>query len=229
MNKTKSILRLAISIAIVFTFSCSGDDDSDKSKGKGNNIANYKTIQIGVQVWMAENLDYHITGSDCWDVDPAYGCLYSWATAMALPSGCNSSSCASQISTKHRGICPSGWHIPSDAEWTKLIDFIGGSAKAGTRLKATSGWEDYDGGKSGNGTDNFSFSALPAGTGGICSGCGRCMAGYAGFFGYFGSWWTATEHDDCLAYNYEIYNDSAKVYSFGTVKNDLYSVRCVQD
>ncbi|MCL1967542.1 MAG: hypothetical protein FWF67_06635 [Fibromonadales bacterium] len=79
----------------------------------------YKTIEIGEQIWMAENLNYNVSGSICDErEDPAcnYGRFYNWAIAMALPSSCNSSSCASQIDTKHQGICPTGWHIPSIAE-----------------------------------------------------------------------------------------------------------------
>jgi len=60
---------------------------------------------------MAENLNYNVSGSECYEDDPncaKYGRLYNWATAMALPSDCNSKSCASQISEKHKGICPSG-------------------------------------------------------------------------------------------------------------------------
>jgi len=110
---------------------------------KGNDIANYKTVQIGEQMWMAENLNYHVQGSRCYDNDPAncdkYGRVYDWPTAMALPY-CRFSLCSSQVGAKHQGICPNGWHIPSNADWDKL--------------KATIG----------NGEDTYEFSALGDGS-----------------------------------------------------------------
>jgi len=158
---------------------------------KGNNIANYRTVRIGTQTWMAENLNYNVSDSKCYaegkkDVSAdsiakncaKYGRLYRWATAMALPESCNNEniSCASQISAKHNGICPIGWHLPSTAEWNILMKFINPSCKnysinnictdAGTKLKATSGWNNRTDGTSGNGTDDYGFSALPGGYGG---------------------------------------------------------------
>ena len=71
---------------------------------------------------MAENLNYAVEGSKCYNNLESncntYGRLYDWATAMGLPSSCNSSNCSNQVETKHRGICPAGWHIPSSLEWT---------------------------------------------------------------------------------------------------------------
>jgi uncharacterized protein (TIGR02145 family) len=164
---------------------------------KGNSISNYKTVKIGDQTWMAENLNYDVPGSKCYgeggiikmDEDynvtiitlsdgeiqfncNTYGRLYDWATAMALPSDCNSSSCASQVSAKHRGICPSGWHIPSNEEWDALYRYADGtngtsspyhSVTAGKFLKAKNGWNNC--GTSGSGKtysceDAKGFSAL---------------------------------------------------------------------
>ncbi len=190
---------------------------------KGNDIANYRTVQIGEQVWMAENLDYDVSGSKCYNNDPAnceiYGRLYDWATAMVLPNCGYGTSCDSQIGEKHRGICPSGWHIPSFAEWTTLgtVD-----SHAGTKLKATSGWDYYQG-KSGNGTDDYGFAALPGGNG--YSGGGF---GYVGKYGY---WWSATEDAAKYASRMAMYYDEDEVYYTvgGNGKDLLYSVRCVED
>ncbi len=134
----------------------------------------YKVTHIGSQFWMAENLNFKVEGCSedatiagmsradylcpCSNDNCAlYGRVYSWATAMAIDPTCDNSYCVSQIAEKHQGICPKNWHIPSSAEWDKLIEDVGGSSTAGQMLKAQSGWS------SGNGMDAFGFSALPGG------------------------------------------------------------------
>ncbi len=142
----------------------------------------YKTVKIGDQVWMAENLNYAYTGvpynydndasdsiSWCYGNDPAkctkYGRLYTLAAAMDSAGtwttngkGCgNNKTCSPTYPV--RGVCPDGWHLPTYAEWYTLINAVGGSSVVG-KLKSTSGWKN-----SGNGTDDFGFSAFPAGYG----------------------------------------------------------------
>jgi len=101
----------------------------------------YKTIKIGNQTWMAENLVYNASGSKCSSSTGCdkYGRLYDWKAAMTS--------------------CPSGWHLPTDLEWDVLIATVGGAATAGEKLKAKEGW-----GGSGNGDDDFGFRALPGGS-----------------------------------------------------------------
>ncbi|MDR0287618.1 MAG: hypothetical protein LBI03_07965, partial [Clostridiales bacterium] len=171
---------------------------------------------------MAENLNYRGTEPDtigkCYSNNTSnckkYGRLYNWATAMALSTSCNSSFCASQVSAKHQGICPSGWHIPSNADLDALMTAVGVSA--GTKLKATSGWNN-----NGNGTDNYGFSALPGG-GGNSNG---------NFYnvGDDGRWWSSTEGSADYAY-YRIMDGNRTVVSLGNGdKTVLKSVRCLQD
>jgi len=193
---------------------------------------NYETVKIGTQTWFQGNLNYEVEGSKCYNNDPAncekYGRLYNWAMAMDLPSSCNTRSCASSINAKHRGVCPNGWHIPSDADWNVLMKFLNPScsnnsscAGAGTKLKATNGWND-NGSKSGNGTDNYGFAALPGGDGNT--------NGEFYDVGEIGVWWATTESYGVDAYSRGIrYNEervirgtSPKVYIF-------YSIRCIQD
>jgi len=201
--------------------------------GKGNDISKYKTKQIGTQTWMAENLDYNVSGSKCYyNIETnctTYGRLYDWATAMALPAACNTSSCKGQITRKHKGICPTGWHIPSDAEWNTLMRFVNPNcsdnnyvcADVGTKLKATSGWNDYNG-RSGNGEDTYEFAALPGG-GGYSDGSFYSV-------GYNGYWCSATEIDASYAYYRYMYYYTEDVYRNYTNKsNSLFSVRCLQD
>ena len=174
----------------------------------------YNTVVIGTQTWMARNLNYEASGSKCNNCD-TYGRHYDWATAMNLPSSCNSSTCASQIGTPHRGICPSGWHIPSDAEWTTLTTFVGSSS--GTKLKANSPlWN------SGKGTDDFGFAALPGGHG--------SSGGSSYDVGDFGYWWSASENYANNAYYRSMYYYGGSVgRNYYNKSNYLFSVRCLQD
>jgi uncharacterized protein (TIGR02145 family) len=154
---------------------------SSSSSAKSGSV---ESVKIGNQVWMKKNLNVTTaSGSWCYGNNPAncdkYGRLYDWATAMNLPSSCNTSSCASQIKAKHRGICPEGWHVPTNAEWKTLTDFVG--SPAGKKLKS----------KSGNGTDDFGFSALPGGN----RGGSFSLAELGGY------WWSATEYNATDAYN----------------------------
>jgi uncharacterized protein (TIGR02145 family) len=232
--KIKPVLFSAgIVLATIFTFSCSsGDDDVGGGNGGGGNggggngsntcSANFRTVRIGTQTWMAENLNCDVSGSKCYNNDPAncakYGRLYNWSTAMNLPSNCNENSCLSQIQSKHRGICPSGWHIPSEADWDILVDYAGGYSVAGSKLKSTSGW-NY----SGNGTDQYGFSALPGGLG--------YSDGSFSSVGSLGYWWSASEFGDGNygAYSRDLYYGSDDAYWNIISKSFLQSVRCVQD
>ena len=178
----------------------------------------YKKVTIGKQVWMAENLNYDdtvITSDVCLDNDTSncakYGRLYDWATAMggARSSSANPSGV--------QGVCPAGWHLPSDAEWTVLTDAVGGLNTAGTKLKSSTGWNNYSGIPVG--TNEYGWSALPGG------GC--FWDGSFTNTGYDGNWWSATENDALNAsYRYMLYRiesvDRDIIY-----KTSLYSVRCV--
>jgi uncharacterized protein (TIGR02145 family) len=184
----------------------------------------YNTVKIGSQTWMARNLNYDVPGNDsdvCYGNDAEncvkYGRLYDWATAMALPGCGYGTSCASQIQAKHKGICPTNWHIPSDDEWSTLFDYVG--SPVGTRLKASTGWNPYDGVPAG--TDEFGFSALPGGYGN--------SAGSFDNAGNYGYWWSATEGNGYYAYyRYMDYLNEHALWSYND-KSLLFSVRCLQD
>ena len=137
----------------------------------------YKTVTIGTQVWMAENLniDYQVNGvsygSYCYYNKDAncdtYGRLYTWGAAMDSAGiyssdgkGCgNENECTP--AKRVRGVCPEGWHLPNDKEWDTLLTYAGrDSNKSFASLKASSGWEEKC-----NGTDSLGFSAKPAGIG----------------------------------------------------------------
>jgi uncharacterized protein (TIGR02145 family) len=182
----------------------------------------YRWTKIGTQTWMAENLAYlpgvnaksdnssivakyyvySYDGTSVSDIKASrnyttYGVLYNWAAAGSA--------------------CPSGWHLPSSAEWTTLESYEGGSSTAGTSLKATSGWERYSGISN---LDTYGFSALP---GGYYYGLDFTHAFQ------FGYWWTATEIDATDAYYRRMYCGDADVHSYSNSKGLGFSVRCVQN
>ncbi len=187
----------------------------------------YKTVKIGDQVWMAENLNYETDNSFCYN-DSAeycekYGRLYTWAAAMDSAGtwstngkGCGYGKTCSPTYPV-RGVCPEGWRLLTRTEWETLFNAVGGQSVAGTKLKSTSGWNG-----NGNGTDAFSFSALPAG-----------YRYYNGDFSYEGSdayFWSFSEYSSftafyvSLGYDY----DYASLLSY-EIKYYGFSVRCVKD
>jgi len=186
----------------------------------------YKTVKIGEQTWMAENLNFNAKGSKCYDNKPAnctkYGRLYNWETAMKA--------------------CPVGWHLPSKDEFQTLVDAAGGAEVAGNALKAKNGWAwNEEANISGNGTDNYGFSALPGGTYHyyILSSSTSYYRYFSG--GNFGSWWSASDGgdeneeyvDDDYAYDLSMGYRSGKTYitADGEIPNkgNFYSVRCIKD
>ena len=247
MSKTKGFLLAAgIVLAMAFTFSCSsgggegdvssssyggGDPPSSSSTGGGvvygtsvtYDNDTYPTVVIGSQTWFAKNLNYNPNSgsSACYENEDSncavYGRLYDWATAMGLPSSCNSANCSSQIQSKHRGICPVGWHIPTHLDWETLLDYAGGHWVAGTKLKAISGWNG-----NGNGTDQYGFSALPGG--GLSDGNFKNVGNY-------GFWWFTNDSEDRIgaAWSWFMVYDDDKVDANIYYRSSLFSVRCVQD
>jgi uncharacterized protein (TIGR02145 family) len=268
MSKTVSefALTAGLVLAMALTFSCSSDDDGGGGGGnengggggdKGNDIGNYRTVVIGTQTWMAENLNYAVEGSKCYDNDPAncdkYGRLYDWATAMAFPPSCNENSCSSQIQQPHQGICPSGWHIPSKGDLDVLMEAVDTS---GTKLKATSGWpvfdvleerfivtpdgtqdlydvfseeEDIQRIKSMPGWPNsISFNGTDEfGFSALPGGGGS--DGRFGAVGYIGYWWSTSEDSNSRARHGYMRFDRNGVIWNGDDKSLLLSVRCLQD
>jgi len=204
---TKFALTATLGLAITFTFAQKAAAEKPPEKAAVGTFMDirdnktYKTVKIGEQVWMAENLNYEAEGSRCYDNKPAnclkYGRLYDWETAMKA--------------------CPKGWHLPSDDEWVTLTDFVGGSSTAGTKLKATSGWNE-----NGNGTDAYGFAALPGGYG---------YSGYSSGIGNGGHWWSGIENIANIAdkaYRRSIGPHRETAYRYNDDKDNLQSVRCLQ-
>lgn len=148
--------------------------------GRDNQV--YRTVTIGTQTWMAENLNYKPVGIDsgwCYDNSTdscsKYGRLYTWAAAMGLNDSCNTKTCSTQVASIQQGICPAGWHVPSGAEWTLLTDTTLVDSTATTELKSIFGWLSIpDSNIAADGSigyilvadssaDRYGFRALPAG------------------------------------------------------------------
>jgi uncharacterized protein (TIGR02145 family) len=160
----------------------------------------YKTVKIGSQTWMAENLNTEKGNSVCYGNNPANcqkcGRLYDWATAMKA--------------------CPKGWHLPTDAEWTALGNAVGSSSTAGTMLKSKSGWDS-----GGSGIDKHDFSALP---------CGRYYDGKFLYYGLLAQFWSATESSKSHALGIGLDARNADMSIGNLNKSlYLRSVRCLQD
>jgi len=164
----------------------------------------YRTVKIGNQVWMTENLAYNAVGSKCYGNDESncqiYGRLYYWDTAMK--------------------VCPKGWHLPTKAELDILTTASGGEDTGGKFLKAISGWNDCKG-KSGNGTDAYGFSALPG-------GLGFPIRNFSNI-GNNGYWWSTSEDNSHNAYSWIISYNTELIYGGSSKKGFLFSVRCLKD
>lgn len=179
----------------------------------------YRTVRIGTQIWMAENLDHEVDGSwwfdNSEDSGKKYGRLYTWAATLDLPASCNAG-CASLVQPKHQGICPDGWHIPSDAEWDALMTTIGGSDSAAKRIKSRAGWFNL-----GNGTDAYGFRAMPGGY--------RHFQAHFDYPSTYGYWWSATDFDGTNAWFRFMKYGSPQVFRGKNSKDLGLAARCVQD
>jgi len=178
---------------------------------------------------MAENLNYDVPNNItdvCYNDEPdncdIYGKLYDWATAMDLPSICNTSTCSNKVISKHQGICPSGWHIPNYIEWNNLIDYVETpgicTECAGKKLRTESLWSTTNGTYIA-GTDDYGFAALPGGS-------------YTSIFSNLsvgGSWWDSGNDNNSFAYLWFMTNYMANTQRANNTKTFRYSVRCVKD
>ena len=200
----------------------------------------YRTVKVGDQWWMAENLNYAYSESDdgldslsyCYESRPqncdVYGHLYTWSAAMDSAAvfgengkGCGKDSICSPIMPV-RGICPKGWHLPDTSDWGKLFTAIGGKPKAGTLLKTDTSWSSW-----GGGNDAYGFSVNS-----VRFGRKSDFNGNYGFAGCWARFWTSrqdlyTSSGNALYYEFEYDKDKVSLLLRG--KSDGLSVRCVKD
>jgi uncharacterized protein (TIGR02145 family) len=188
----------------------------------------YNTVTIGTQIWMAANLKTThyadgtaiakvtdnttwsnlITGAYCWynndsaTYENLYGKLYNWYTVV-----------------DSRNLCPTGWHVPSDAEWTTLTTYLGGERVAGGKLKetGTAHWVSPNTGA----TNETGFAALPGGI--------RVDGGTFYYVGLSGSWWSSTESSSDDAWYRAMHYHLRFVHSSSPNELHGFSVRCLRD
>jgi uncharacterized protein (TIGR02145 family) len=211
---------------LMLTNSCEKDDNNTTGTVTDIDGYLYHTVTIGTQVWMVENLkttkyrdgtsipkvtennawgnlttgaycDYNNTPSN----SATYGKLYNW---YAVNTG---------------KLCPTGWHVATDAEWTTLTTFLGGESIAGDKLKETgiTHWNSPNTGA----TNETGFTALPGGY--------RLYDGPFYSIGYYGYWWSATEDNATHAWSRNMSYNSSDVDRNANNKELGFSVRCVRD
>lgn len=194
----------------------------------------YKTVEIGTQTWMAENLNYSdsvttpslLNRNWCYN-DESKNCdlagrLYTWSAAIDSVKlytdksvDCGEGKTCVLPDTVY-GICPPGWHLPDTTEWRNLFNAVRGESGAGTVLASQRGWwSEYNRGK-----NTYGFSALPAGR------------RYYGLFyddGYDAFFWSATEYSNGFAYNMYLLYGLGNAFLNDNGKGNGFSVRCVKD
>ena len=236
----KKILLGFIAIGLLTFVGCEKEDDTDSVDGTTDYSSikygegatdidgnTYQSVTIGTQEWMSENLKTskysdgtsipNITDDTEWSNDTigacshydndssqyesTYGKLYNW---YAVETG---------------KLCPTGWHVPTDAEWTVLTDYLGTnghSGAEGTALKATSGWSSNR-----NGTDAYGWNGLP---GGGCSPNGSFHD-----IGNDGYWWSSSENETSSAWCNDFFGSEQSVIKNENSKKYGNSVRCLRD
>lgn len=187
----------------------------------------YQTVTIGTQVWMAENLAYlpNVVGPGTGSPTSPYYYVYSYnGNSVSAAKGTSTYTTYGVLYNwpAAKNACPSGWHLPSDTEWTKLTTYLGGEFVAGGKLKesGTSHWNWPNT----NATNETGYTALPGGD-----------RNYNGTFifshlGSYGSWWSATgSNAEGAAWYRGMNNIDIFVYRNYYNKEMGYSVRCVKD
>jgi uncharacterized protein (TIGR02145 family) len=222
------------------TWSSGGVCPTRPTSGYGGNIIDldgnsYKTVYIGTQKWLAENLKVSkyndgtaipnesddtqwsdLTGAWAYynndaSNDSKYGKLYNWYAVSPTTNG-------------NKNVCPTGWHVPTDVEWTILTDYLGGEMVSGGKMKEV-GLTNWNGGRSGKNVDatNTSlFTGLPGGY--------RTNKGLFSLFGGYGYWWSSSENNNTYDAWFRYLNSQSGIavrYNF--VQGMGLSVRCLRD
>lgn len=197
----------------------------------------YRTVRIGRQLWLAQNMNHRTEGSWCYnnrsETCETIGRLYDWAAAMDLPRKYLSKTTEGLLSAKHQGVCMEGWHVPSEQDMKTLVNYVeeknaeleGVVEAVGTSLKSEKGWANCETEDEVcvPPTNRYGFGALPAGR--------RHADGSFNDIGYDSGFWISAESPNGIHAPYwDLYYSSDKFWgSYSNRKKVAYSVRCIKD
>ena len=238
---------IVMGLVLILTTSCKKEDDNNNPASitdKDGNV--YTTVTIGTQVWMVENLKTtkysdgtsipNVTDKETWaGLTSAAYCWYNNDAATYKATYCALYNWYAKDAASNGGknICPTGWHVPNDAEWTILTDYLtnndygygGSGGEIAKSMAATSGWTAHPtAGKVGNdqaSNNSSGFTALPSGY--------RLIDGAFYYVGYFSFWWSATEDNATYAWYRSMFYGYSAVTRGSTSKRNGFSVRCLKD
>jgi uncharacterized protein (TIGR02145 family) len=235
MKKKNNLLIYLLSIMVlllILTNSCKKDEDNNNNPPPDNTVTDidgnvYHIITIGTQVWMVENLRVtryrngdpipNVTDAKQWELLKSGGyCIYDNNSANSSVYGFLYNWYA--VSDTHN-LAPTGWHIPTDLEWTTLTTFLGGENVAGGKLKETDTihWMIPNKGA----TNETGFTALPGGI--------RNFMGAFTTIRDYGGWWSSTKYETEFAYYRYITFNAINTSRFNCIKSYGLSVRCLKD
>lgn len=229
MKKAKQfwVLPLIMGVILFSIYSCEKEEKSDPVTDADGNV--YSTVSLGTQIWMAENLKtlkyqngdlIGTTTPATLDITDMSSPKYQWAYGGSE----SNVTVYGRLYTLHavtdsRNVCPVGWHLPTDIEWTTLTTYLGGASVAGGKLKetATTHWLSPNTGA----TNEKNFTALPGGY--------RSQNGEFTGIGISGYWWSSTENTTISSWNRTMSYGSSEVGRNGSYQGNGFAVRCVKD
>ena len=190
---------------------------------------NYQTVIIGSQEWMKENL--RVTKYSNGNSIPNIIDAYEWAGIFS-GAWCHNNNNSQYENTygklynwyvvsDSRNVCPIGWHVPTDGEWTILTDYLGGEAVAGVKMKSTSGWNS-----NGNGTNESGFSGLPGGRRTV--NVSSSSYGIFQLVGGLGHWWSSTFQTGVCSYARQLWFWDEFCSQYGPTSMSGLSIRCIK-
>ena len=233
-----SHLLLTAGIAALLMTGCKKEENNPDDKPspsvstgtvKDHENISYKTVKIGTQWWMAENLRVtrYRNGDTIGTTYPSILSIasesnpkYQWAfDGLEANAGVLGRLYTAHVLTDSRGICPAAWHIPTEAEWNTLINYLGGESLAGGKLKqtGTSQWLTPNTGAS----NESGFTALPGGE--------RLHYGNFNGSGFYGAWWAEPSGSNPNTWAYYVYYDGTEAERISMHKSTGLCVRCLKD
>jgi uncharacterized protein (TIGR02145 family) len=223
---------ILMGLVLIFSGSCKKDDNTD-GPVYGENVTDvdgnvYHTVIIGKQTWMVENLrTIHLNDVGKTPIPNLIDPL-AWSTSTS-PAGCMYKNDLSNVSTygvlynwyaaSNSKLCPTGWHVPTNAEWLVLISALGGENEAANKLKESgiSHWSSPNSGV----TNSSGYTALPCGY--------RNVQGEYLEMGIISYCWSSSEYNAYNAWGGWLAYNKSNVGSFNVSKNLGFSIRCVKN